>query len=622
MTEPLFKVDTKKCTLCFACIRNCPVKAIDIKELTDWADISPERCVGCGICYHVCPVNAISYRQNIYETEHLLKENNSVIAICDPTIASEFIDISDYKKFVSMLRALGFKYVHEAAFAVDIAANKYKQLFSDFKGKYYLTGNCPSVVELIEKYHPELIENLSPIPSPMIIATAIMHEIYGSEAKIVYIGPCIANKNELLKYNDNFRPDIAITYEELRIIFDNNQITESKVEFSDFDKPIGEKGALYGISEGILESCSPDKSLLTRPIQTADGAIDVMEAVSTFQNNHEMLHKHLNLFFCEGCAMGPGTSRTDNKHARCSYIIDYAQKRISTLNYTNWESEINKYNKIDTTAKYLANNQRKELPSEAEIEKVLNTLNTDVSLDHGCGACGFKNCKELAIGIVQGYGHVDMCLKRSVNGQKALSRFMKQNDERVRLLKDEIEKYKSSSDENSELFANASKTVTAVINELSAGVILVDNRMKIVQTNQKFIEIVGEEAEMINDVIPGLKGADLKSLLPAAISSMFEFAVQNNESVVDKDITINDTKFILNVFTITTDKLAGAIIRNFHAPEVQYDEFIKRMTEVVDENLIMVQQMGFLLGEGASKTERMLNSIIESFKEEVDPNKK
>jgi hypothetical protein len=97
---------------------------------------------------------------------------------------------------------------------------------------------------------------------------------------------------------------------------------------------------------------------------------------------------------------------------------------------------------------------------------------------------------------------------------------------------------------------------------------------------------------------------------------MFEYAIQNNELIVDKDISLGDQKFILNVFTIATDKMAGAIIRNFHAKEVRYDEFEKRINDVIDENLMMVQKIGFLLGEGASTTERMLNSVIESFNKE------
>jgi hypothetical protein len=58
------------------------------------------------------------------------------------------------------------------------------------------------------------------------------------------------------------------------------------------------------------------------------------------------------------------------------------------------------------------------------------------------------------------------------------------------------------------------------------------------------------------------------------------------------------------------------VLRDLSLPEVQKEEVIKKVTEVIDKNLEMVQQIGFLLGEGASDTERMLNSIIKYYRSE------
>ena len=38
--------------------------------------------------------------------------------------------------------------------------------YQHFKGKFYITANCPVVVSYIKKYAPELINNLAPIVSP------------------------------------------------------------------------------------------------------------------------------------------------------------------------------------------------------------------------------------------------------------------------------------------------------------------------------------------------------------------------------------------------------------------------------------------------------------------------
>ena len=51
-----------------------------------------------------------------------------------------------------------------------------------------------------------------------------------------------------------------------------------------------------------------------------------------------------------------------------------------------------------------------------------------------------------------------------------------------------------------------------------------------------------------------------------------------------------------------------------YIPEVRKEQIINRLTEVIDENFDMVQKIAYLLGEGAAKSEQMLNSVIDSYK--------
>lgn len=72
----------------------------------------------------------------------------------------------------------------------------------------------------------------------------------------------------------------------------------------------------------------------------------------------------------------------------------------------------------------------------------------------------------------------------------------------------------------------------------------------------------------------------------------------------------------LSIFPIVENQVAGGIIRDMQAPEVQRAEVVKRVTDVIDQNLEMVQQIGFLLGESASDIEKMLNSIITFYQQD------
>src|SRR5512133_1936531 len=165
---------------------------------------------------------------------------------------------------------------------------------------------------------------------------------------------------------------------------------------------------------------------------------------------------------------------------------------------------------------------------------------------------------------------------------------------------------------------NASDMMNNMLEKLPTGVVIVDHNLKILHSNQSFINIIGEDAVAISDIIPGLAGADIKTLIPYSIYNMFSFVIKEDEPVVSKDVHFEDKMLNISIFPIKKNKMCGAIIRDMYSPEVQGEEVTNRVTEVIEKNLEMVQKIGFLLGEGASETEQMLNSIIESYKTKKD----
>jgi len=153
-----------------------------------------------------------------------------------------------------------------------------------------------------------------------------------------------------------------------------------------------------------------------------------------------------------------------------------------------------------------------------------------------------------------------------------------------------------------------------MLQKLHSSVLIVDENLKIIQANQSFIDLLGDEAREINEVVPGLTGADLKTLLPYNLYNLFTYVLANNEDITNRDITFDERMLNMSVFVIRKAKIVGAVIRDMSVPEVQKEEVVSRLTEVVDKNLHLVQEIGFILGEGAAETERMLNTIIETYK--------
>jgi Na+-translocating ferredoxin:NAD+ oxidoreductase RNF subunit RnfB len=612
----LFTISETKCINCFACVRVCPVKAIEVKAEKSFAVILPDRCIGCGSCLNICPVEAIDYLSSKELVKSLLKEGGNVAAIVAPSISGEFVDITDYRKFVQMIKSLGFNYVCEVTFGADLVAREYKKLFDDFKGKYFITSVCPVIVSYIEKFQPELINNLAPIVSPMIATAKVIHREYGSETKVVYIGPCIQNKEEVKLFDKDAKIDAVLTFTELRELFSEFDIKESKLEYSEFDNPIGYKGSLLPISNGILQAVDIDENLLTGEVITAEGRDNIIDAINEFKNNSETISRHFNLYYCDGCLMGPGTSKGGQKFIRRTMVVNYANKRLKSFDRKAFDASIENHSNHNFGCSFSPNDQRIPEPPEEKVFEVLKVIGKElIGKDSGCEACGYSSCRDFAIAVASGLAHTDMCLNYSLNNRHEYIKTLRATNEKLAKTQQALKESEKIARTEQEASRDASETITTMMKKLPSALVIVDKKLKIMQSNQSFIDLLGDDAIEINEIVPGLVGADMKSLMPYNIYNLFSYVLQNNEDIKNRDIHYKDVLLNISVFTIKKNSIVGAVIRDMYAPEVRKEEVIKRITEAIDINLAMVQKIGFLLGEGAAETEQMLNSIINTYKE-------
>jgi len=615
MTESVIRLEKSQCRACYSCVRTCPVKAIHVNPKSVFPYIEESICINCGACIKACAYDAITYFDSKKNVKQLLNSKEKVVAICAPAIAGEFDDISDYRKFVRMIRQLGFTYVTEMAFGVDIIAGKYKTLTHDeFNGKYYITSCCPSIVVLIEKRYPELIGNLTPFVSPVAACAVVARKTYGANLKVVHISPCVAAKKDVDRYAGLAKIDEVLTFKELRALFDEFKISETYSDYSDFDEPLGYKGSMYPISQGFLEATGLDISLLKEDTITVDGKSSVY-AVKQFLEHYNIINHNFNAFFCKGCIMGPGTSDNGEKYKRYALVKSYFSKRLTNFDVEKWR----RY--MDTHSHYQALNanfSNKKVtiqpPNEFEIKIALNRItkrnnNTEVN----CGACGYNSCKDLAYAIAQNTAIPEMCVTNTQIDNRESSHINKKIAEELQMLKDELKTTKSTLDETKGLLHDKVEALSIFVRGMSAGIVFCDENLKIVDSNLGFIEILGEDVKDIHDVIPYLIGADLKTLLPSMLISQFQFVLNHDETQISKDVQIEDKWVNVTIFLLIQKKLVGAVFRNLHSKEERPEEIIHRVTEVVEENLRQVQQIGFILGEGAAKTEKMLNSIIKSY---------
>jgi PAS domain S-box-containing protein len=151
-----------------------------------------------------------------------------------------------------------------------------------------------------------------------------------------------------------------------------------------------------------------------------------------------------------------------------------------------------------------------------------------------------------------------------------------------------------------------------MLHKINVGIILMDHHNKVIDSNESFAKLMGDDTVELFETIPGLKGADVKVLVPEVIFRMLSGIMQSGEDLLERDITYQDRLLHVSVVTLYKEKVVGAVIRDMSAPLLVRDEIIHRAQRIKEQNISTVQRIAYLLGENAAETEELLNSIIES----------
>lgn len=613
--QPLITINDEKCTNCYSCVRICPVKAIEARAEKPYPIIVNKRCIGCGDCIDACSPDAITYRSSIEDAKIFLKSKNKKVAIVSPSISAEFNDITDYRKFVAMIRAIKIDHVNEVSFGVDLLAYKYLSFYGDFKGRYYISSCDPVVVSYVEKYHPKLVKNLAPFVSPMVAMAKVVRKKYGDDIKVLYVGPDIASKDVAENISGDGKVDVVLTFPELRQLFKELNIDENIVEFSEFDDPIGYKGSLYPMTNGFLQAADIDENLLTSNVVCVEGKKQMIDCIDEFSSTVKVIKRNLHVTYGNSLE-GPGISHKGRRLYKERLVIKYANKRLMNFFRAQWYDKLNEYIGIDFSRTFKANDQRIPEPPAEKLEQALKVLGIKKDINTDCGQCGYKSCMAFATDVAKGIVIPEMCTTFAMENSKYFSDSLKELNEKLARTRQELKDTEKRVISEHDTAIQASELTDAMLEKLRAGIVFVDFQMKIVKANNTFCTILGEEAMEINEVIPGLAGAAIDKFLPEEVCNLFSFVLTNSESVDGKDVVYKDSLLNISIFPIRENQIAGGIIRDMRAPEVQKAEVINRVSEVIDKNLEMVQKIGFLLGESAADIEQMLNSVIKIYGKE------
>lgn len=394
------------CRTCYTCVRECPARAIRI--VGGQAEVITERCVACGNCTKVCSQGAKVFVNTVEMAGKVLEKPGKKAALLAPSFPAEFHDVTDHRQVVGMIRALGFDYVVEVSFGADLVAHRYRNLINQAGAENYISSDCPAIVSFIRFYHPDLTLNLIPVVSPMVAMTRVMRKKHGEDMPVVFIGPCVAKKAE------NTEVDVAITFLELREMLEAAGITPGTVTPSEFDPPLGGRGAIFPVTRGLLQTAGVNDDAITGNIIAAEGRIDFQEAIKEFEEGM-IGGQHLELLCCEGCIMGPGMSKGGKQYNRRALVSTYAQEKMNSLDMEDWRHNLETYDRLDLSVRFKPEDKRQMIGEDGAVNKVLASMGKLTSKDHlNCGACGYDTCYDHALAIVKGLAEEEMCLPYTI----------------------------------------------------------------------------------------------------------------------------------------------------------------------------------------------------------------
>ncbi len=153
-----------------------------------------------------------------------------------------------------------------------------------------------------------------------------------------------------------------------------------------------------------------------------------------------------------------------------------------------------------------------------------------------------------------------------------------------------------------------------MMHKINVGILMMDSHFKVIDSNESFAKLMGEENIELFETIPGLKGADVSVLVPEVIFKMLSSILSSGEDILERDLKFQNKLLHVTVVTLYKNKVVGAVIRDMSAPVLVRDEIINRAQRINKQNIDTVQKIAQLLGENAAETEELLNSIIQSYR--------
>ena len=547
------------CKNCYKCIRHCPVKSIRFSG--NQAHIIGNECILCGHCFVVCPQNAKQIVDDTEKVRVLLQGEDPVVVSLAPSFIANYRGVG-IEAMRRALKKLGFFDVEETAVGATMVKREYDRMLNEEQRDVVISSCCHSVNLLIQKHFPSCLPYLADVVSPMQAHCKDIKKRIPN-AKTVFIGPCVAKKDEAEHYAGIV--DAAITFEDLSRWLESEKIELEKEE----DKTEESLARFFPTTGGILKTMAMDAPGYT--YLAIDGVENCISALKDVEEGK--IHRcFIEMSACAGSCIG-GPVMEKNHHSPVSDYIavsGYAGDRDFNVAQPDMAVMKKEFEFIE---------QRSAKPSEYEISQILRQMGKfKPSQELNCGSCGYNTCREKAVAIYQGKAEISMCLP---------------------YLKDKAESFSDT-----------------IVKNTPNGLIVLNDRLEVQQVNAVALDILNLRAA--SDVM-GEPVVRILDPLP------FMNVQQSGRGVYNDRVYLAEYKRYVDQ-TIVPDRESNMLICIMSdVTEEEYarqrKEDISRQTvevadKVVDKQMRIVQEIASLLGETAAETKIALSKLKESITDE------
>ncbi|MDI9521353.1 MAG: 4Fe-4S dicluster domain-containing protein [Bacillota bacterium] len=321
-------IDHDKCIKCGRCKEACPYNAIMrfgrpcaeacgakaiISDELGRAKIDHDKCVSCGLCIVACPFAAIADKSEILQLITAIRMGQKVFAALAPAFVGQFGPLATPGKIVSGIKALGITRVIEVGWGADIGSlHEAEEFLREVPEKKPFLGTscCPAWSTFAKKVQPESADCIAQTHAPMVASAKEIKKEH-PDAKVVFIGPCIAKKVEALE--DEVRPyvDYVITYEELMGLFAAKGIELDEMEEAPLTTFASRDGRNYAVAGGVaagvvnvIKKLDPGREV---PVMKADGLSECRKMLTLAKAGKAKGHLLEGMACPGGCVGGPGT---------------------------------------------------------------------------------------------------------------------------------------------------------------------------------------------------------------------------------------------------------------------------------------------------------------------------